>query len=53
MQIHVPKGLDMAVTRREAFDFERCSHGRRGGHFTTLTWPFTMVASSSGFSVMP
>jgi len=53
MQIHLAKGLDIASTRREALLLRALQPWRRGGHFTTLTWPFTMVAISSGFSVMP
>ena len=49
-QIDGRQRLDMPVARRERFDVQNAA-GR--AHFATSTLPFTILASSSGFSVMP
>ena len=49
-QIDGRQCLDMPVACRERFDVQNAA-GR--AHFATSTLPFTILASSSGFSVMP
>jgi len=47
------KRLDVPVARRERLNLQNADLWCCAAHFTTWTLPLTIVASSSGFSVMP